>query len=234
MFKRNCNWKPRDVFTCLKENMKRISSYICKSREAIGYYAFLLLILAFLSTAAYQYRNASSEPTDTMEYVMQESLPPVLSSERVFAELFPEETEELPVWPVSDGHIVRGYSGTNPVWFTELEMWQIHEGVDFEAAPGEAVFAILSGTITDVYSDPLYGNTVVVDHGEGRIVEYASLITLKLAERGAKVKAGDVVGAAGTCPAEAGLGTHIHIKYSVNGNTADITELLKEESEDER
>ena len=85
------------------------------------------------------------------------------------------------------------------------------------------MLAMADGVVRERAYDPLLGNTIVIDHGDGRIAHYASLNTLELVAVGQRVARGDVISAAGTCLAEDALGAHVHIAYYLNSVPEDVT-----------
>jgi hypothetical protein len=91
---------------------------------------------------------------------------------------------------------------------------QVHLGVDLASLAGSEVPAANSGVV--VYADKLgiYGNSVVIDHGQGVSSLYSHLSLINV-EKGAEVKRGEVVGRTGTT----GLagGDHLHFSVMVHG-----------------
>ncbi|MBI4621526.1 MAG: M23 family metallopeptidase [Desulfobacterales bacterium] len=91
---------------------------------------------------------------------------------------------------------------------------QIHLGVDIAALEQFPVKAANNGII--VFADylGLYGNTVIVDHGQGIFSLYSHLSSVKV-KSGVEVKKGDVIGNTGTT----GLagGDHLHFSMLVHG-----------------
>ena len=86
---------------------------------------------------------------------------------------------------------------------------KFHQGVDLRAAYGEDVQAAAAGKV--VFSGPhgAYGNTVVVQHGDGTRTRYAHLSANLVAE-GDTVGAGAIVGRAGNSGRV--TGTHLHFE----------------------
>lgn len=93
-----------------------------------------------------------------------------------------------------------------------------HLGVDFTMPKGSVVAAINDGVITKAYLDPVYGNSVYVDHGRGIYSLYLHLDTMRV-KVGDAVKKGKVVGTLG----ETGLasGPHLHLSIKINGVSVD-------------
>ena len=91
---------------------------------------------------------------------------------------------------------------------------QVHLGVDIAALEQFPVKAANNGII--VFADYLgiYGNAVIIDHGQGIFSLYGHLSSLKV-KPGVEVKKGDVIGNTGTT----GLagGDHLHFSMLVHG-----------------
>ncbi|WP_085506239.1 M23 family metallopeptidase [Thalassobacillus devorans] len=78
------------------------------------------------------------------------------------------------------------------------------------------VTAALSGTVTEVKEDPLYGNVVQIDHGQEVTTVYASLDEVQT-EAGAEVKQGDVLGTSGRNIFGQASGVHVHFEVRKDG-----------------
>lgn len=93
-----------------------------------------------------------------------------------------------------------------------------HLGVDFSARRGAPVAAINAGVVKRAYTDTVYGNTVIVDHGRGVFSLYMHLYEMKTRE-GERVKKGSVIGTVGT----SGYATapHLHLSLKVDGVSVD-------------
>ena len=191
-------------------------------RGDIAYYALLILAVSALTLGAARYRSARNAPATQSE----------ARSVGTVTDRLPEATimPEAPVLgqrPVP-GEILQPFSPDELVWSEELGQWQTHPGVDFAGCAGEAVQAVLDGRVTQAYDDPLYGGTVVVDCGDHGTLRYSSLSTLRLVQKDQELKAGEILGAVGTCPAEESLGEHLHLEWYISGKAVDPTEFLEQ------
>lgn len=202
-------------------------SAIQEHYDTVGYYTVLLLVLTALATAAYSYRNGGfrretvadvPQPTPEAAIAVQ-SQPLPLTTEAPEVRTF--------IMPV-DGEIRTAYSAGELSWSETLGMWQTHPAIDVAASGGEAVLAAADGTVLEAYSDALYGNTIVIDHGDGCVIRYAALNTLQMVTVGQQVRQGDVISAVGSCSAEAELGAHLHLEYFKDGEAEDFAALLQE------
>jgi murein DD-endopeptidase MepM/ murein hydrolase activator NlpD len=98
-----------------------------------------------------------------------------------------------------------------------------HLGTDFGARTGTRVATINAGTVADAYVDPVYGNSVIVNHGRGVYSLYLHLDTMKVA-KGMPVKKGTIIGTVG----ETGLASapHLHLSIKINGQSIDPLQFV--------
>ncbi|TSA45179.1 M23 family metallopeptidase [bacterium] len=92
-----------------------------------------------------------------------------------------------------------------------------HLGIDFGSPKGSAVAAINNGVVREAEDDPIYGNTVIVDHGAGIFSLYMHLDSIK-AKVGQSVKHGQVIGTVG----ETGYATGPHLHLSIKIGTISV------------
>ena len=194
---------------------RAVRTAFVRHADAIRYYGVLIAVLAVLASAAIRYRDARMQP-------QKASMEP--ESRNVSVQITPATTA-VPREPLllPTGEVIGAYSADTLSWSETLSQWQTHPAVDFACAEGEAVLAMADGVVRERAYDPLLGNTIVIDHGDGRIARYASLNTLELVAVGQRVARGDVISAAGTCLAEDALGAHVHIAYYLNSVPEDVT-----------
>jgi murein DD-endopeptidase MepM/ murein hydrolase activator NlpD len=93
-----------------------------------------------------------------------------------------------------------------------------HMGIDFGSPKGSAVAAMNGGIVREAENDPIYGNTVIVDHGAGIFSIYMHLDAIK-AKVGQSVNKSQVIGTVG----ETGYATgpHLHLSLKVDGVSVD-------------
>ena len=113
-----------------------------------------------------------------------------------------------------------GKDGDVPKLVEFENVFRPSQGVDLIAG-GEAfdVIAALSGTVSEVKQDALFGHSVTIDSGELKIT-YQSLADMKLSE-GERVKQGDVLSTAGENIYNPSLGNHLHLIVEKNGKIVD-------------
>jgi len=100
----------------------------------------------------------------------------------------------------------------------------VHRGVDFRAKWGEPVYAVMPGRVRLTGEFFLTGKTVILDHGMGLYTLYAHLSEI-LVKEGQVVKAGDVIGKAGSTGRS--TGPHLHLGLYLNGIPLNPLSLLK-------
>lgn len=104
---------------------------------------------------------------------------------------------ETPVWqsPLVELTLLQGFDAERLVPSGTPGLWRVHDAVDLAASPGQAVAAMRDGTVLDVTAG-VYGATVVIDHGDGCVAEYAGL-SQSNHQPGQQIKAGEAVGRVG-------------------------------------
>ena len=101
-----------------------------------------------------------------------------------------------------------------------------HNGIDFAADTGTPIYAAESGTVIVAQSMSGYGNTIIIDHGNGLWTLYAHI-----RKGGILVKAGDVV-KKGQKIAEVGstgnsTGPHLHFEVRLDEKPVDPDKYLR-------
>ena len=176
--------------------------------------------------AGSDYETAMWEIPDDVEEVLVEAEAPQDITE---AASIPEtyyETARAFVWPVI-GEVEMPYSVDTLVYDSTMGDWRTHDGVDIAGPLGEKVMAAASGSIVELYSDALYGTTVVIDHGDGLCSVYSNLAEVPVVTVGDAVLAGETIGAIGTTAlCEIGETTHLHFAMTLNGESVDPNDYL--------
>jgi murein DD-endopeptidase MepM/ murein hydrolase activator NlpD len=94
-------------------------------------------------------------------------------------------------------------------------------------ALGDKVMAAASGSVVELFSDPLYGTTVVIDHGDGICSIYSNLAEVPVVKVGDAILAGETIGSIGTTAlCEIGETTHLHFAMTKNGESVDPYDYL--------
>ncbi|WP_177154984.1 M23 family metallopeptidase [Glycomyces harbinensis] len=100
-----------------------------------------------------------------------------------------------------------------------------HNGVDFDAATGDAVYAAYPGTIVHAGWESGFGNLVVIDHGDGVETYYAHNSEVLVGE-GDHVEAGGQIANAGNTGHS--FGSHVHFEVHVDGRPVEPLNYLAE------
>ena len=125
------------------------------------------------------------------------------------------------VMPVN-GEIINPFSNGELVKSTTLGVWKTHDGVDIKAEAGTQVKSMNQGKVTKVWEDPLWGNCIIIDHGDGLEGHYYSLSKTMTVSEGDEVVSGQVIGSVGdTAQVEAAEPSHLHFGLKRNGKWID-------------
>jgi len=132
-----------------------------------------------------------------------------------------DTAKRLPFANPAEGHDITSRFGnrTDP-FFGRLAM---HSGVDFRFQPGDRITSTGAGTVTAAANSGGYGNMVEIDHGNGLSTRYGHMSKI-LVRVGDTVKAGGVVGLAGSTGRS--TGTHLHYEVRRNGQAVDPMSYL--------
>lgn len=147
----------------------------------------------------------------------EDEMPPVETA----AELLPQVVSPL------DGTTVTVFSMSELLYDETMADWRTHEGLDIQAAEGDAVKTAAAGEVTSVTRDELMGTTVCITHSGGYVTRYSSLQENPPISQGQQLKAGDIVGYVGTAAAEASMGPHLHFAVEKDGALIDPGEYVK-------
>ena len=95
-----------------------------------------------------------------------------------------------------------------------------HNGVDLAAGAGTAIYATKIGTVTTALRSDIWGNYVVINHGDGFSSLYAHMQGL-IVKAGDYVKQGQTIGYVGST----GLSTGPHLHFTIYYNGADVNPM---------
>ncbi len=98
-----------------------------------------------------------------------------------------------------------------------------HEGLDFTAATGTAIYAAAGGIVSTAEQTPDYGKIVKIDHGSGLETRYAHASKL-LVSVGQRVAKGQIIAEVGSTGRS--TGPHLHYEIRLNGNPLDPKKYL--------
>jgi murein DD-endopeptidase MepM/ murein hydrolase activator NlpD len=98
-----------------------------------------------------------------------------------------------------------------------------HEGLDFTASTGTAIYAAAGGIVSTSEQTPDYGKIVKIDHGSGLETRYAHASKL-LVRAGQRVAKGQKIAEVGSTGRS--TGPHLHYEIRLNGNPLDPRKYL--------
>tara|TARA_B100000949_G_scaffold95046_2_gene84723 strand:- start:157 stop:858 length:702 start_codon:yes stop_codon:yes gene_type:complete len=114
-----------------------------------------------------------------------------------------------------DGKVVMASVPTNNACMTSgfgHRMGRTHKGLDFRSRPAGMVYSAAPGTIREAKRSPSFGNTILIDHGQGVFTRYAHLANIEAGvEAGRDIGFGQPLGIMGTT----GRSTGIHLHFEV-------------------
>ena len=136
----------------------------------------------------------------------------------------PPVEDNAPVWqsPLAECVLLQGFDAEQLVPSGIPGLWRVHDAVDLAASPGEAVAAMRDGTVLE-FSEDVHGVSVVIDHGDGCVAEYAGLSGTER-QPGQQVRAGEAVGTVGEAHGQ-GVSC-LHLRLTQDGLSVDPLPLL--------
>lgn len=111
-----------------------------------------------------------------------------------------------------------------PVYSVTMNDYRAHTGVDISAPVGTQVVAASSGRIARIWSDPMMGRSVMIDHGDDICTIYQNLAEdlAETLEVGAKIEMGAEIGRVGeTALIEIAEEPHVHLEMKIGGKYVD-------------
>lgn len=127
------------------------------------------------------------------------------------------------IFPVGKMNIITEFANDKLIYNKTLKEWRIHPAIDIQAEAGTNVLCCMNGKVADVLSDPLYGTTIIIDHGNNLSTVYCGIGIVNGISAGSEVKQGDIIGTVSEsgvfCERE--LGSHIHFEVVQNGEKVD-------------
>lgn len=128
--------------------------------------------------------------------------------------------ESIPTfWPASGRLSSTFGSRSDP--FNSMQ--KNHQGIDIAASHGASIKAAASGKVILSESYSNYGNTIIIDHGNGLTTLYAHCSSL-VAKEGQSVKKGDLIAKVGSTGRS--TGDHLHFEVRAKSLPVDPQEYL--------
>lgn len=120
--------------------------------------------------------------------------------------------------------VSKDYSDGDMVYSPTMDDWRTHDGIDLAGNVGDNVIAVQDGKVLEVTVDELWGDTVIIQHGNGLKARYCGVnATVK---KDADIEQGQVIGTLTAIPIEEKDGVHIHLETEVDGKIADPIKAL--------
>lgn len=130
--------------------------------------------------------------------------------------------------PVTNGKVLRGFSGDQLVKDETMGDWRVHGGVDIACADGNKVCSIGDGKVSKIFHDEMTGYCITIDHGNGVVSTVRGLMKNATVKEGDTVKKGSVIGGGGsTNVTESKMEPHIHLEVTKDGAMIDPLSLIE-------
>lgn len=124
-------------------------------------------------------------------------------------------------WPVRPVHVTSDFGWRiDPVTGKGT---RLHKGIDVRGAMGDLVLGVADGAVRFAGHDPLLGNMIVLDHGDGIESWYGHMSDL-LVHDGMAIERGAAIGLVGNSGRSAA--PHLHLTIKIDGEAVDPRRLL--------
>lgn len=110
-----------------------------------------------------------------------------------------------------------------------LNVFRLHQGMDFQCDAGTQVLAAVDGKVKGVYTnDRLYGGVIEIEHENGITTVYKFVDPVESLKAGATVNRGDVIATVATATGvENADGDHLHFEVFLNAKPVNPDKYLK-------
>jgi len=123
-------------------------------------------------------------------------------------------------WPIL-GDIVMDFAMDRLIYDATLDQWRTNDSVAIAASSGDSVRAAASGIIKDITESRQFGQTVVIDHGNGWLTTYSQLDPDVVVNIGDVVSRGQIIGSVGS-PSIFGSLLGYHVNFAITNNETPI------------
>ncbi len=120
--------------------------------------------------------------------------------------------------------VIKNYSDGDMVYSKTMDDWRTHDGIDVGGNIGDNIIAVQDGKVLEVTVDEMWGDTVVIQHGNGLKATYRGVKST--VKKDAEIEQGQVIGTLVAIPIEEKDGAHVHLETEVDGKTADPVKAL--------
>ncbi len=173
--------------------------------------------------------NHSTHKLIPYDHPSAKAAPKEDSSEEIQA-VSAQKSDLLVVYPTGN-NITKEFSDGKPVYSKTMNDWRIHSGADFKAEAGSKVKSITGGTVKDIYNDPVYGTTIVVEHDPKFTAYYCGLGETALVKKDDRVQSGQEIGSIHKVPCEVTEEPHLHLMIHKDDKFIDPLLILEKESQ---
>ncbi|MBQ9517070.1 MAG: M23 family metallopeptidase [Eubacterium sp.] len=217
------------------KNIKALFSVVCLCIIALG------LIVYFSANDKVKTENEVNKQT-TLEVTTEVQNPVTVKETTTAATTKPKTTKPQPTEPASMeqgesntpyksyykyplGETVQSGYSEELVYNKTMGDWRAHAAIDFKGNEGDTVVAINDGLVLDVYSDSMYGQVVVIDHGGKLVAKYCGLKSASV-KKGSRVTIGKAIGTLGKVPCEAEEEPHLHFETALDGKSVNPLDVM--------
>ena len=216
-------WKESEFFKKMKQVRVNRAAYLAAIVVLLSL-AVVLAITAATNRAKKEQLPEVNEPDTTLEQPAEKPIPDTDSQPTIKDETPPEIA-----LPVSAGKLSQKHSVDVQVFSPTLNEWRTHLGIDITTAENAPVCAAASGTVAQIWEDPLMGWCVALSHSGECVTVYKNLAA-EMAEgitAGASVQKGQLLGYVGdSAMTEIAQEPHLHMEMTVKGLQVDPLEYF--------
>jgi murein DD-endopeptidase MepM/ murein hydrolase activator NlpD len=204
----------------LEKELKEYRNFVNKvaSLAGVKYEGGASKQLAYLlEKAEPEDKEITSQPEDMMDQGISPNGEGLIKASLNPIEANPDSLKRLPSGVPVDGWVTKGFSPNDP------QLGGGHPGVDFAAKIGTKVKATADGKVVFAGWDDVYGNVVMIDHGNDYITYYGHNLKV-LVKVGDTVHRGDGIALSGSSGRSSA--PHLHYEIKKNGVAIDPKEFI--------
>lgn len=175
--------------------------------------------------------DSAENDANASENVLIEVNDNISSEENATLEKNNVENEDITnaefIFPV-EGEVIKEFAKDSLIYSETLEEWITHTGIDIKADRATVVKSVADGTVKSIKNDPRYGLTVTIEHSNGFVSSYSSLLTAEFVKEGEVVKQGQTIGTVGNSAVfEVSEDSHLHFELIKDGSNINPEIYLK-------
>lgn len=210
-----------------------VSLFVCIAALALGFWSAInrtAKLTGNATTAHHTYVSSVKQVEQNQTKVKAPTK--TTAADEVITEKTTEEIDTTANFfsiPVG-GKITKQYDEKQLQYSNTYKDWRLHLGIDITAKENADVHSAGNGKVKSVSNDPLLGQVVEIDHGNGIVAYYCGLKTPTV-KAGDLVEIGNTIGSIGSAPFESVDADHLHFEVKVNGKYADPFKAMNLKSE---